>query len=156
MNFKRIGFEKICSFDVSLDRKDYNLFTDIAYQLLKSDSSAVNNNALDWRTGWVEVKFADNDSAVYTLKFRGGLANPDKPHTFVLHFRERRIFDPAANDYKAPITMPVNYLYPAQTETISFIAPQPLPQIPDRYRFFGNLRISLDRNRFEFPIEYSK
>lgn len=156
MNFKRIGFEKICSFDLSLDRKDYNLFTDIAYQILKSDSSAVSNNALDWRTGWVEVKFADNDSAIYTLKFKGGLADSDKPHTFVLHFRERRIFDPAANDYKVPITMPVTYLYPAQTETVSFIAPQPLPQIPDRYRFYGNLRISLDRNRFEFPLEYSK
>ncbi|MBS1903745.1 MAG: S8 family serine peptidase [Bacteroidetes bacterium] len=144
------------NFDVSLDRADYNLFTDISLQILRPDSSAVHNGAFDWRDASARVLFSAHDTTHYVLKFRGGLADSDKPHSFTLHIHETREFDPMDKDSKAYVATTVKRLYPGQTERFSFERTKTLPALPQGYHYNGTISCGLDDGKMEIPIEFSR
>ncbi|HYM20856.1 MAG TPA: S8 family serine peptidase [Candidatus Kapabacteria bacterium] len=146
--------ERDVSFDVSLDRADYNFFTDISLQILRPDSMAIHNGAFDFRSSSAHVTFSSHDTTAYTLKFRGGLADPDKPHAFTLHIRERREFDPLTAHHSAYVISSVRTLHPGQTETFSFRSPKALPLVPEGYRFYGTISFGIGDRKVELPLEY--
>ena len=150
--------EHRASFDVILDRKDYNLFTDIALQILKPDSSTAFGGGFDWREASAHVTFSTPDSLVYLLKFRGGLADSAKPHTFRLHIVERREFFEAKGSLLVEMEKTSKFLNPGSTEVFSFNKPIE-GSLPNGYNFYGRLRFDLsglDRNDFDIPIFFSR
>ncbi len=153
--FSKYGNEGRASFDVTLEKKDYNLFTDISLQILRPDSSSVYNGAFDWAAETAHVSFTATDTTAYMLKFRGGLATPEKPHTFKLHIRERREFDAVTSGFKCTISSGVKHLYPAEREQFYFQKNISIPLLPPGYRFYGSLMaVDAGNNQIEFPIEY--
>lgn len=150
--------EHRASFDVTLDRKDYNLFTDISLQILKPDSSTAFGGAFDFRESSAHVTFATNDSLTYLLKFKGGLADAAKPHMFKLHIQERREFFEAKTTLQAEMDKSSKLLNPGSPETFTFNK-KIESTLPKGYNFYGRLRFDLsglDRNDFDIPIVFAR
>jgi hypothetical protein len=155
--FKARPGEISASFAFSLSREDYNLFTDIAYQILKPDGSAVVNGGFDLRDARAKFEFTKNDTISYTLKFRGGLADPQKPHPFRLLIRERRELEPK-NKYEAlsaKITPQAQTLFPAQTEYFTLSGQDPVSDLPSGYSFYGALSLKTADGRILIPISFA-
>jgi tripeptidyl-peptidase-2 len=123
---------------VSLSREDYNLFTDIALQILRPDSTAAFNSGFDIREKTAKVTFDQAAGERYTLYFRGGLAVPDEPHTFRLTIRERRVLNSSIG---ATIDPAHTVLYPDEAKTFKLESTRTMPELPDSYRFYGMIRI---------------
>jgi len=141
-HFKARPGEISVSFDFTLSREDYDLFTDIAYQILKPDGSTAFNGGFDLREAHAKVEFGKNDTVSYVLKFRGGLANPQKAHPFRLLIRERREVEPKSKleSLACKITPAAETLYPAQTEYFTL---SPLDAVPELALGLRVLRRSL-------------
>ncbi|MFI5264162.1 MAG: S8 family serine peptidase, partial [Candidatus Kapaibacterium sp.] len=129
------------SFDFLLSRGDYNLFTDIALQILKPDGSTAFNGGFDLRDARAPIMFEKNDTENYTLKFRGGLADPDKPHRFRLLIRERRIVEPKNKNETIGCNLSPSsqILYPAETEYFTISPKDEIPELPNGYWFYGGM-----------------
>jgi hypothetical protein len=154
--FKARPDENNISFDVALSREDYNLFTDIALQILKPDSSTAFNGGFDLRDARASMTFESNDTESYTLKFRGGLADPEKPHPFRLIIRERREFDskiPPQTPYIFDIG--TDNLFPQQTEYLTIPSYIPPLELPLGYWYYGELTFRTDIGTVRFPVSYS-
>ncbi len=149
--------ETNASFYCTLTREDYNLFTDIAFQILKPDLSTAANGGFDLRYAQAKVDFTKNDNLTYTLKFKGGLANPEKPHPFRLLIRERRELQ-QKNNYET-LSCKVNpssqILFPAQTEYLTISASDVIPSLPIGYSFFGDLFFKSEIGKVQIPISFS-
>jgi tripeptidyl-peptidase-2 len=147
-------------FDISLPAEDYDLFTDIACQVLHPDSSAAFNSAFDYRKKIVPLLFdaQDNgDSSAsangnYLLSIRGGLALPDHPHHWRLHIVERRFIHQGAFLAATPtqLTLPAY-----QSQSVEFVSNQTTPITPAGYRLFGNMNLKKsDQDIIRIPIEW--
>jgi tripeptidyl-peptidase-2 len=152
-NFKANPGESGVSFDFMLSREDYNLFTDIAYQILKPDGSTLFNGGFDLRDARGSVSFGTNDTTTYTLKFRGGLANPQKPHPFKLLIRERRQV-PTVKDIKFTLSYSSLELYPSETEYISLSSSEKGTILPSGYSFYGNFYFRTDAGKVQIPLSF--
>lgn len=89
-SFKQMATETSAVFSVALEREGYNQYTDIGLQILKESGASVSNGAFDERESMTRVLFTDNDSNVYRLFFKGGLADPDRNNTTSLNIHEMR------------------------------------------------------------------
>jgi tripeptidyl-peptidase-2 len=149
-------------FDVSLPAEDYDLFTDIACQVLHPDSSAAFNSAFDYRKKTVPILFGSEDNedssgtssgnGNYTLYIRGGLALPDRPHPWHLHIVERRY--PQQDTYLPPTPTELS-LPPYQSQELKFLSNQPAPIAPPGYRLFGSLDLKKsDQDIIRIPVEW--
>ncbi len=149
-------------FDVSIPAEDYDLFTDIACQVLHPDSSAVFNSAFDYRKKTVPVLFGSEDNedssgtssgnGNYVLYIRGGLALPDRPHPWHLHIVERRY--PQQDTYLAPTPAELS-LFPYQSQELKFLSNQPAPIAPPGYRLFGSMDLKKsDQDIIRIPVEW--
>ena len=148
-------------FDISIPSEDYDLFTDIACQVLHSDSSAAFNSAFDYRRKVVPMLFdtqnnEDSSSAQgdgnYSLYIRGGLALPDRPHPWHLHIVERRFMQQNAYLTATPTLLS---LPPYQSQELGFISSQPAPLAPHNYRLFGSIDLKkTDQDIMRIPVEW--
>ncbi len=149
-------------FDVSNPAEDYDLFTDIACQVLRPDSSAAFNSAFDYRKKTVPILFGsqdDEDSSEahdsggnYLLVIHGGLALPDHPHPWHLHIVERRFMQQGT--YLAPTPTELS-LPPYQSQELEFISNSPAPHVPAGYRLFGSVDLKkTDQDIIRIPIEW--
>lgn len=133
-------------FRVSLPPEDYDLFTDIACQVARPDSSTVFNAAFDYSTKVVPVFFDSQDQSdsssnignatPYVLFIRGGLALPDRPHPWYLHIVEERYLQHGTylNATPAQLSLP-----PFQSQIVEFQGDNLAPRTPDGYRLFGSM-----------------
>jgi tripeptidyl-peptidase II len=148
-------------FDISLPAEDYDLFTDIACQVLHSDSSASFNSAFDYRTKTVPILFGSqgiedssgtNDNGNSLLFIRGGLALPDHPHPWHLHIVERRYLQHGT--YLAPT--PTELSLPSyQSQELEFISNSSAPSVPSGYRLFGSMDLKkTDQDIIRIPVEW--
>src|SRR5665213_175155 len=145
-------------FNVELPPEDYDLFTDIACQVLRPDSSAVFNSAFDYSKKVVPVFFDSdqkNDSSAdagsntqYVLTIRGGVALPDRPHPWHLHIVEERFLQHGI--YLSPTPDQIA-LPPFQSQTAEFEADTPASQIPDGYRLFGSINLRQGEDNMRIP-----
>lgn len=144
-------------FYCTLSREDYDLFTDIAFQILKPDLSTASNGGFDLRYAQTKVDFSKKDPLTYTLKFKGGLANPQKPHSFRLLIRERRNLEHKNNfdllSFK--ISPSTQTLFPAQTEYFTVSSVDPVPVLPIGYSFFGTLSFKSEIGKVKIPLSFS-
>jgi hypothetical protein len=151
MQFQARPAERGVIFDVSIPAEDYDLFTDIACQVLRPDSSAVFNSAFDYRTKTVPVSFTNAESedttgssnsdpatTKYTLYIRGGLALPDRPHPWHLRIVERRYLQ--SQPYLSATPSMIS-LRPFQSEELELHSDKEAPLTPAGYRLFGNLEL---------------
>ncbi len=148
-------------FNISLPADDYDLFTDIACQVLHPDSSAVFNSAFDYRTKIVPVLFGsqkDDSSASadisgnYLLYIRGGLALPDRPHPWRLHIVEQRYLQHST--YLAPTPSELS-LTPYQSQELEFQSSRSAPSAPEGYRRFGSMELKKsDKDEIQVPIQW--
>jgi subtilisin family serine protease len=122
---------------LTLSRKDWGLFTDISCQILKADSEAVVNSAFDYRIKDASVSFDDSTDS-YKLRFRGGLADPDRSHPFTLRIRERRLL---SSTVAARVTPARKTLQPNETESFDLETTHKLPSLPSGYHFYGSIRM---------------
>ncbi len=145
-------------FNCSLSREDYNLFTDIAFQILKPDESAAVNAGFDLRDCHIKMAFPKNDTlTAYTLKFRGGLADPQKPHSFRLLIRERRELE-SKNKYDAilcNVSPSSKLLSPAQTEYFTVSPKDDIPELTGGYKYFGDLVFHLASESIKIPVSFT-
>jgi len=135
-------------FQISLPPEDYNLFTDIACQVLRPDSNAVFNSAFDYSSKIVPVIFesqgseetsaSDRIAAKYVLHIRGGLALPDRAHPWHLHIVEERYVQHGAYLTANPEQV---LLSPFQSQNMHFNADNPAQRIPEGYRLFGSIEL---------------
>jgi tripeptidyl-peptidase II len=88
--FKQIAGESGASFAFTLDRAGYNQYTDIGLQILKPSGSSISNGAFDERESSSRVLFAEKDTNIYTLFFKGGLADPSRLNTTKMSIEELR------------------------------------------------------------------
>jgi len=130
--------ESDIEFRLSLSREDYNQFTDITAQILKPDSSAVVNGAFDYREKDIKLSLEHTAGETYTLLFRGGRANPERPQPFKLRVRERHIL---TSSIGAIVNPPTKTLSPQQTETFDLTSTRVLPPIPEGFHYFGVVRM---------------
>ncbi len=145
-------------FDISMPAEDFNLFTDITCQVLKPDSSAVFNSALDYRTKSVPVSFDESGSQdtsqqsdpSYTLLLQGALALPNRPHRWHLHIVEHRYLQQQQYLSSSPTLLS---LPPFQSEELVLNSDQTAPAIPSGYRLFGTIELKKsDQETIDFPI----
>ncbi|MEP7235215.1 MAG: S8 family serine peptidase [Ignavibacteriota bacterium] len=156
-NFKAGPKEKSVTFDFALAREDYNLFTDISFQILKADGSAIVNGGFDLRNARAKCDFSNNDTNSYTLKFRGGLADPIKPHSFRLRIRERRELE-LKNKYDisgAEIIPASQTLNPGQTEYCRINSREISQVLPKNYSYYGELSLKTNVGRIRIPISFA-
>ncbi|HEX5316672.1 MAG TPA: hypothetical protein VFX22_08480, partial [Candidatus Kapabacteria bacterium] len=133
-------------FRVSLPPEDYDLFTDIACQVARPDSSTVFNAAFDYSTKVVPVFFDSQDQSdsssdigdatPYVLFIRGGLALPDRPHPWHLHIVEERYLQHGIYLDATPAQLS---LPPFQSQIVEFQGDNLAPRTPDGYRLFGSM-----------------
>ncbi len=133
-------------FDITIPAEDYDLFTDIACQVLHPDSTAVFNSAFDYSKKSVPILFNSQDSGdssegssgsgMYILNIRGGLALPNHPHPWHLHIVEQRFLQ--HDDYLAPTPTELS-ISPYQSQNMTFLADHPAPTAPIGYRLFGSI-----------------
>lgn len=155
--FKARPGESSASFYCTLSREDYNLFTDIAFQILRPDQSAAVNAGFDLREVRVKHEFLKNDSLTYILKFRGGLADPRQPHQFRLFIRERRELE-SKNKYESLMCKVIpssKTLNPAQTEYFMVSSKDEIPELAKGYSFYGALSFQLGSGRLLIPISFT-
>jgi subtilisin family serine protease len=152
--FKARSGENNVVFDFGLSREDYDLFTDISLQILRTDESTVFNGGFDLRDAQARTTFGKNDSQNYILKFRGGLADPDKRHPFRLIISERRELETNKNsEGRCKISNPS--LSPAETEYLdipSISAPQ---ELPSGYHYYGEINFHSNIGNVRLPISFS-
>lgn len=135
-------------FRVSIPPEDYDLFTDIACQVARPDSSTVFNSAFDYSTKIVPVFFEENsdtssnsgETTQYVLFIRGGLALPDRPHPWHLHIVEERYVQHGTylDATPAQLTLP-----PFQSQIVKFQGDNLPPRTPDGYRLFGSMDLRM-------------
>jgi tripeptidyl-peptidase II len=123
-------------FVVELSRKDYNLFTDIALQILGPNGEAIVNNAFDERSAKAEMKLHAKDTTEYHLHFRGGLAVPNRGDSFRLLIRERRLLEKGLELRADPSNVE---LAPSQEERFRVFSTQPQHDIPLGYNLYGSI-----------------
>ncbi|MDP4219968.1 MAG: S8 family serine peptidase [Bacteroidota bacterium] len=155
--FKAHPGEGAISFSCSLSREDYDLFTDIAFQILRPDQSAAVNAGFDLRDAKIRLEFAKNDSLTYTLKFRGGLADPAKPSPFRLVIRECRELE-SKNRYESlecMVSPSSKFLNPSQSEYFLVSSKDQIPELPDDYVFYGDLAFRLGPDNIKVPVTFS-
>ena len=149
-------------FDISIPAEDYDLFTDIACQVLHPDSSAAFNSAFDYRKKSVPILFdaqgsgdtsgISNSSGNYLLSIRGGLALPDHSHPWHLHIVEKRFVQQGTYLSCTPAELS---LPPYQSQELEFISNQSLPAAPLGYRLFGSMELKKTaQDIIQFPIEW--
>jgi tripeptidyl-peptidase-2 len=155
--FKPHSGENGISFDFSLSREDYNLFTDIALQILKPNGSTAFNGGFDLRDAHTRINFKEKDSQTYTLKFRGGLADPDKPHAFRLLIRERRTIESKnKNDgFECKVTPSSQTLYLAESEYFSISPKSEILDLPKGYSYYGEFSFRTQTATVRFPVIFT-
>lgn len=152
--FRAHGGEEAVMFDIELYRKDYNLFTDIALQVLTSEGRALVNSAFDERQAHAEMRLRSGDSATYTLSVHGGLALPNRGDSFRLIIRERRVL---ANEFGLRAEPRNIELAPAQEEQVRVVSTTSLPSLPEGYNWYGGLSGSVKpTGKLLFPLGFSK
>jgi hypothetical protein len=134
--FKANAGDEAVVFNVELSRKDYNLFTDIALQVLAPDGEAIVNTAFDERESRAEMKLHGKDTVEYRLFFRGGLAVPHRGESFRLLIRERRLIEKHAELHTEPSHVD---LAPSQQERVRISSIQALPVFPVGYSAYGSI-----------------
>lgn len=146
------GLEDAIRYDIVLSRQDYNLFTDITCQIIDSDSAAVVNSAFDLREKSISFGVSPGDSNRYALRFRGGLALPDRPHPFRLRIVERHMLErPVGTRVEPPRTT----LSPYESQPFALTSTRDLPNIPPAYRWFGHIRAKHDPDAtIKLPIGF--
>jgi len=158
--FSENAGERGVLFDISLPAEDYDLFTDVACQVLRPDSSAEFNSAFDYRKKIVPILFQAEQSedssqtssskGNYTLFIRGGLALPDRAHPWHLHIVETRYAQ--HNTYLAPSPSEL-VLPPYQSQELEFLSSEKLPIAPAGYRLFGSMDLKkTDQDAIRIPI----
>jgi hypothetical protein len=155
--FKRRLGETDVEFNCSLSREDYNLFTDIGFQIVRPDGSAAINAGFDLRDCHIKMTFPKNDTLTYTLKFRGGLADPQRPHAFRLFIRERRELE-SKNRYDAitcKVTPSSKVLNPAQTEFFMISPKDEIPELARGYSFYGDLLFTVGSETIKIPVSFT-
>ncbi len=148
-------------FDISIPAEDYDLFTDIACQIVRPDSSTAFNSAFDYRTKTVPLLFdapTNDDTSdaknggYYLLSIRGGLALPDHPHFWRLHIEERRYVQQGTYLSATPTEL---LLPPYQSQELEFTSSQLLPVAPAGYRLFGSMDLKkTDQDIIRIPVEW--
>lgn len=150
--FQATAGDEAVIFDIVLSRKDYNLFTDIALQILTPSGEATVNTAFDERHASAEMKLHAKDSTVYTLFFRGGLAVPNRGESFRLNIRERRILEKRMELRSEPSIVD---LAASQEDRIRWFSSQRLPQLPAGYKFYGTISGKMKNGeKLQIPIEF--
>ncbi len=150
--FQANAGEESISFEFELSRKEYNLFTDIALQILSPSGEASANAAFDERHASIEMKLHAKDSTVYTLLFRGGLAVPNRGESFRLTIRERRVLEKQTELRSEPSSID---LAPSQHERVRLFTSQRLPQPPGDYEFYGSVIGKMKNGeKIQIPIEF--
>ena len=147
-------------FNVSIPAEDYDLFTDVACMVLRTDSSAVFNSAFDYRQKTVPVNFNEassdsvtvQDTSNYILKIRGGLALPDHAHPWHLRIQESRYLQNGRHLSSTPTLLDL----PAyQSQELDLHANKPAPQPPPGYRLFGNITLKQSEdNQIRIPVMF--
>lgn len=132
-------------FRISIPPEDYDLFTDIACQVLRPDSNAVFNSAFDYSKKIVPVFFDHHESSdtsaggatdKYILFIRGAIALPDRPHPWHLHIVEQRFMQHGTYLSGSPAQLS---LPPFQSQSVELQADNVAPQAPNGYRLFGSI-----------------
>jgi hypothetical protein len=149
--FKQYDDEDGARFDFMLSREDYNLFTDITLQILRSDSSAAFNSAFDLRNKSASIGFSKGDTNTYLLFFKGGLALPDRENKFRIRVREQRLLDRPLGVRVEPS---VGTLNAAETRTYSFETNRTLPSMPNGFKWSGVLRQKIGNDMIKLPIVF--
>lgn len=155
-HFKANPGDASASFDVNLERDDYNLFTDISLQILKPDGTAVFNGGFDLRDSRARVTFEKDDNTDYMLKFSGGLANPNHNHDFRLIIRERRSYDRTKTNenYDCKSSPTELLLYPAQTEYVDLLPHGKLPELSRGFSYYGDCSLHTTSGVIHLPMKF--
>jgi hypothetical protein len=125
--------EEGVTFDLSLSPRDFNLFTDMAVQVLDAEGKALVSEGMSYRKGSYDFdppKGAKPD-AKYTLKISAATADPeDDSPSWTLHIRElHRYADPVPLAVKAGKESLV--LYPEHPQDLSLQLKAVPPALPD-------------------------
>jgi len=159
MPFSAREGERGLIFDISMPAEDYSLFTDIACQVLHTDSNAAFNSAFDYRTKMVPVPFSSGESedtsetpTPYLLYIRGGLALPDRPHKWHLRIAEHRYLQ-SPSYLSASLTLLT--IQPFQSQELEFRSNKKAPVPPTGYRLFGNIELEkTEKETISIPVEW--
>ncbi|HEY3876082.1 MAG TPA: hypothetical protein VGM92_11440, partial [Candidatus Kapabacteria bacterium] len=141
-------------FNISIPAEDYDLFTDVACQVLRPDSSTEFNSAFDYRTKTVPILFSENDSSAnannYILSIRPALALPERAHAWRLHITEQRYTRHNTYCIVSPSDIA---LFPFHSQALNFTSTTELPIPPNGYRNYGMVELSRSsEDKISVPI----
>jgi len=146
--------ERMVQYEISMPAEDFNLFTDIACMILRTDSSAAYNSAFDYRRKNVNLTLAGGGDSTEDLflYIRGGLALPDHSHLWHLRIRETRLLQ---NDRYLGSTPSQLNLPPFQSQDVDLWTSKSATSLPSGYKWTGTMELAKsDQEKIRIPITF--
>ncbi len=147
--------ESSVHFRLEMSQQDWNLFTDVAVQILDAGGKAIASNGMEHR--FVSIGMTPpnggNTKDIYTLKVMGATADPDDSSpSWTLEVKE-------VHKYSNPLAIEIGKkgavtLYPDHPDTLSFKVKGVPPALSGGASWLGNISFKSDRRpALVLPLE---
>lgn len=131
--------EKEISFEFEMSENDYNLFTDIAIQILDEDGKALVSDGMSYRFSKISAGKDDGlkEGKKYKLLITAAYANPDKNEKWDIKIKETHFYkEPFVGENKGMKNIEI---FPDIPKYVTISFPSPPPTIPSDFKYLLNV-----------------